>query len=698
MRFMDVIDKVQQLLGQKKIEAARELLEENKSELNYDDYYAYSGLCYEMGTQYDMALKEYYKIQYVGERINSKFYHFHIAVCLNSLGKPKQALANLVEIEHYLSKKEVSLHFQFYVSYNMLGEEEKALKHIRAICKVNKAPFYQLRYANLLNNLGFCKEAYQIESKFYKKYSEDPFLVRELSSSTYNLQNYKEAKIYLEKLIELKAAADWDYIYLANIYIFSEEYPEAFKMLDCVQKKDAYTYTKYAYCYGKLGNEKKAVSYYEKAITEDAKNILGIVSYVSYYRSLQKYEEAILVLQRYQKKNPEYKGRVLYEMAKVESDRDNYKKACFYLKKAEKVEDHPLIFCDLAWNYKQLEKFEDELVYLRKAEESLLEDSWVFMELGSCLLQLNSFKEALSYFEKVNLGNLEMDLDRYSYEVGFCYEMLGDFEVAKSFFERVENKEAYTFGHLIRCCYALDEVDQVLNWANQIDFQKAEDPWFLELYLDVLIVQRQYSVMLSFLEEQKKKIPRLLYFKKKVEGLCYLSKNKNDLNLERAFKVQQQVERLEKETKETLLWRGILFNRLHDQKQAEEFLKRSREAGEKGYLLKREEIYNLYLLSNQDQLKQALDRSKNLYHDYGKEEALFLIAFGEYRLKHYLRSIFVLRGLKSQFLEKEMFILKAICFYKMGRKRYGKKLLQPWISQSERFEFLEEFLKEVHWT
>lgn len=695
MIFMEVIDKVQQLLGQKKIVEARDFLEKNKKNLDYDDYYAYSGLCYEMDTQYDMALKEYYKIQYVGERISSKFYHFHIAVCLNSLGKPKQALANLVEIEHYLSKKEISLHFQFYVSYNMLGEEKKALEHIEEICRVNKNPFYQFRYANLLNNLGFCKEAYQIEIKFYKKYSEDPFLIRELSSSTYNLQNYKESEIYLKKLVELKVAADWDYIYLANIYIFSEEYQKAFKMLDCVQKKDAYTYTKYAYCYGKLGNEKKAIFYYEKAITEDAKNILGIVSYVSYYRSLQKYTDALLVLKQYQKKNPEYRGRIFYEMAKVESDREDYKKAIFYLKKAEKIEEHPLIFCDLAWNYKQLEKFEEEIVYLRKAEDRLAGDSWVFMELGSCLLQLGFFQEALSYFERVDLRNPEMDLDRYFYEVGFCYEMLGDFEVAKDYFAKVEGKEAYTYGHLVRCCYVLDEIDQMLSWVKQIDFQKEEDPWFSELYLDVLEARHQYSDMLLFLENEKKRLPRLLYLKKRVEGLCYSARNKKDINLEKAFKVQQQVERLEKESGETLLWRGILFNRIHDQENAKFFLTRARKAGEKGYLLRREEIYHLYLLSNPKSLKQALNQSRLLYQDYGKEEALFLVAFGEYKLKHYLRAIFTLCHLDGRFLEEELTILQGICFYKMGWKKYGKKLLEPWINQSEKLDLLEAFLEVI---
>ena len=689
---MNLISEVQKLLSQSKIEEAENLIKNNKTELDYDDYHAYLGLCLEMKHQYEEATGEYYKVQYVGEKISPKFYHFHLATCLNALGKPKQALAHLVEIEHYLSKKDISLFWQFYVTYNMLGEDEKSKPYIEHLCKITKDPFYQIRYANVLNNLGYFKEAYEIEKKIYKKYPDDSFVIRELSSSSYNLRNYQEAEIYLKKLIELNEYTDWDCLYLANIYILYDQYEQVLEVLTKIKEMNAHVYIKYAYCYSKLGKEKKAISYYQKAIAEDAKNIIGITSFVTFYREKGKFEEAMKILKEYQKKNPEYKGRIYYEIAKVESDQENYKKAISYLKKAEKVEEHPLIYCDLAWNYKQLGKFEEEKDSLENASRWIPKDGWVLLEFGTCLLQLGEYERALEKYNQIDSNNSEIDWNRFSYEVGVCHEMLGNYKIAKEFFLKVSEKESYTYGHLVKCSLELDEIEDMRTWISKIDFSKEDDAWFLEVYLDFLEKESKTSELELILENKKNKIPRLLYLYKKVFLECQYAKNKGTSHLEKALAYQKEIQEIEGTNENNILKEGYILNRMGDRDKAKACLKRSGKLGKMNRLLKREWIYNYQLSDKEEDLETAHQLAVELYQDTKRKEDALLLVVSDYKRKNYKRALLRIKNLKKQGLVSEtMEIIRGICYYKIGFKSYGSRILK---SYSKKNNLIKEFLKE----
>jgi len=689
---MNLISEVRRLLSQNQVDEAETLIKTHQTELDYDDYHAYFGLCLEMKRQYEEATSEYYKVQYVGDKISPKFYHFHLAVCLNALGKPKQALAHLVEIEHYLSKKDIAIFFQFYITYNMLGEDEKAKPYIEHICKRTKNPFYQIRYANILNNLGSFQEAYEIEKKIYKKYPDDPFVIRELSSSSYNLGNYQEAEIYLKKLMELNEYTDWDLLYLANIYILYDQYEKVLEVLPKVKEKNAHVYVKYAYCYSKLKQEKKAISYYQKAITEDAKNIIGITSFAAFYREKGKFEEAMKTLKEYQKKNPEYKGRIYYEIAKVESDQENYQKAITYLKKAERVEEHPLIYCDLAWNYKQLGKFEEEKKSLENASKWIPKDGWVLIEFGTCLLQLGEYEQALEKYSQIDFGNSEIDWNRFSYEVGVCHEMLGNYKVAKSFFLKISEKESYTYGHLVKCFLELDEIEDMRTWIQKIDFLKEEDPWFLEIYLDFLEKENKTSELELILEKNKNKIPRLLYLYKKVFLECQSAKNKNDSHLEQAFIYQKEIQKIEGINENNTLKEGYILNRMGQREKAKACLKKCERQGKMNRLLKREWIYNYQLSNQKEDLEKAYQLAIELYQDTKKKEDALLLVVLEYKRKNYKRALLKIKNLKKRgFVSETMEIIRGICYYKIGLKNYGSRILKPYSKENE---IIQEFLKE----
>jgi len=692
VKKMSLISEVQKLLSQKKIEDAENLIKNHKEEIDYDNYHAYLGLCLEMKHQYEDATNEYYKVQYVGEKVSSKFYHFHLATCLNALGKPKQALAHLVEIEHYLSKKDIALSFQFYVTYNMLEDDQKAKPYIEHICKITKDPFYQIRYANVLNNLGYFKKAYEIEKKIYKKHPEDPFVIRELSSSSYNLKNYQEAEIYLKKLIEMGEYTDWDCLYLANIYILNDQYEQVLEVLKKVKDMNAHVYVKYAYCYSRLGKEKKAIYYYQEAITKDPKNIIGISSFAAFYRENRKFEEALKTLREYQKKNPEYKGRIYYEIAKVESDQEDYKKAITYLKKAEKVEEHPLIYCDLAWNYKQLGKLEEEKEALENASKWIPKDGWVLLEFGTCLLQLGDYEQALEKYSQINFDNFEIDWNRFFYEVGVCHEMLGNNRVAKEFFLKVSEKESYTYGHLVKCSLELNEVEDAITWSKKIDFSKEKDPWFLEIHLDLLEKEKKVLELEEVLEKNQTNIPRLLYLYKKVFLECEFAMNKEDSHLKKALSYQKEIQKIEGINADNILKEASILNRMGNREEAKACLKESEKLETPNRILKREWIYNYLLSDKKEDLETAHRLAVELYQDTGVKEDALLIVLSDYKKKNYKRALLRIKNLKKQgFISESMEIIRGICYYKIGLKSYGNRILKPYRKDHD---LIKEFLKE----
>lgn len=689
---MDIIKKFQSLLSENKLEEAEALLDENKQNLDYDDYYAYHGLVLEKKGDFSKALKEYYKIEYVGDRISRKFYHFHLAFCLNALDQTHQALANLNQIEDFLTPKDIALHFQFYITYSNLGNEEKALEHIEAICKVSKEPIYRIYYASSLNNTGNYLKAYTLQKKLYKKFPENSALIRGLCSSSYNLKKYKEAEEYYQKLIQLNQCMDLDYYYLANIYILLEEYKKAIETLKNVSEKNATFFIKCAYCYSEMKNMRMADKYFKKALDENPDNIAVVFAYADFLVSTKKVEDAIGLLKKLKNKNKDLTGQIYYEIAKIKSNQGDFKEAIRILKKGEKEDNHPLILCDIAWNYKQLGDYKNVKKYLEKVEKFLPEDSWILMELASCMYHLGEYEQALEKYLKVDLNNREIYLDRFYYEIGDTYEELGYTEEALNSFLKVEEKEEYTYAHIISCLLDLERVEEISPFLSCLDYKKEEDPWILEVYLDYLTEVEKYQDVLELLKEKKDRIPKIVYLEKETKALTYLSVNRKDPRLIRALENQKYLVKEEKQNKENLLFLATIYNRLGESKEALACLEKVESLGKCDFFERKERVIN-HLISKE--FEPALELSKFLYQNTDKKEALILLAISEYYQGHYIKAVMhSLKLKKEDNLLETVEIILGICYYKMGFRKYGKRLLNPWLKKCEKSDLLNDFLIE----
>ncbi len=692
---MNIISEIQILLMKNQIEEAEQLLKENKKNLEFDDYQAYRGLCLELKHKPKEALKEYEKIQDVEDKINPKFYYYHVACCLNSLGKHNQALANLVKIEEDLSKRDVMIHWQFYTTYYALNKPEEALEHIESICKVTKDPFYSVRYAYTLNQLGRDEEAYTIGKKLLKKKKEDSIVLYILASSSYNLKKYDESEKYLLKLMEQNESSDWTLLYLANLSIYRDQYEKSLEFLKKIKRKDSQVYVKMAFCYSSLDKRTQAIHYYEKAVQEDPKNVVAIRSLSTYYRMTGKYKEAMDELKKYQKMEPEENAIAYYEMSRVESDRENYKKSISFLEKAKKIQEDPLFDCDIAWNYKQLGNYSKAQEYLEKVRESYPEDAWVLHELGYCKMQLSHYQEALEVYRQVDVTKGDISKDRYYYELGFLEESQGESERAFQAFAAIEKKDNYTYGHLVECAIELQQWEQIDEWMKKINIEKEKDPWFYEVYLDYLEVKNEYATMMNWLEKHKRKIPELLYLKKKVQALIHLSTGKLDSKLKEAEKLERKILNFEPENPYEILTFATIYNRMELLEEAKAYLTQLEKRNFHSPDLKREWIY-LYSLSPKiEWKKKALEYAKEVYESTQEKKDYMTLLLQNLNLGYYHKTLWMTKKLrKEEIWQEKIQAVRGICYNKMGLKKYSHHLLNPLEKEKKETRLIERYLGE----
>lgn len=694
---VEIISEVQKLLQSDRVDEAEIMLKKNKKQLDFDSYHAYLGLCLELKHKYHEAIKTYDQIQYVGETISPKFYYHHLAFCLNSLGKYSQALANLVKIEDSLTKKDIGIHWQFFATYRILNQPMKALDHIEIVSRATKDFFYQIYYAQALNDVERYEDAYRLGKKLAKKQKKDSQVIRVLAKSSYHLKKYEESEGYFYQLIEMGSSCDNDFLYLANIYILKDRYREALTTLKKIKKKDSQVCVKIAFCYGSLGREKMAIHFYEKAIKENPQNVGAIRSLSTYYRMVGKYQEAIKVLKTYHSLVPDASAIVYYEMSLVESDRGNYKKSISYLEKAKKEENLPLYDCDIAWNYKQLENYPKAIRFLEKVKLSYPNDAWVLHELGYCQAKLGQEKEALENYRKVNFTNPEIDRDRYFYELGILEFSCGNTEKAYHAFLQIQQKDDYTYAHLVECSFQLGEYEDMDNWMSMIPIKKEKDPWFDEIYLDYLEGKKEYQAMDSWLEERKKKIPRLLYLRKKIQILLALSYGDKDPKLKEAEKMQRKILSMDSNNDFDILTLAMIYNRLGRIEEAKAYLVELEKRGFHSPNLKREWVYSYSLSPSLIFKKEALAFAKDLYNSTLSQEDYYSLMLQYLNLGCYWKVLWMTRKFsKDSLWRKKIEVIRGICYNKIGFTKYAEKVLKPWRESETEIEnsLISRYLNE----
>ena len=74
----------------------------------------------------------------------------------------------------------------------------------------------------------------------------------------------------------------------------------------------------------------------------------------------------------------------------------------------EQDKEDTWLLSDIGWIYNELEKYDDGLQFLQKAQELGREDSWIYAEIGQCLGRLGKYEEGIEKLKKA-LEILEED-------------------------------------------------------------------------------------------------------------------------------------------------------------------------------------------------------------------------------------------------------------------------------------------------
>lgn len=124
----------------------------------------------------------------------------------------------------------------------------------------------------------------------------------------------------------------------------------------------------------------------------------------------------------------------LYEMGKVYFNKEDYKKAAIYFKKAILKDPSNLIFYNsLASVYIKNNKLDKAEAILKKGLR-IDEDVQIYHNLGTINYQRERYKRALGYFKKAL--ELEPQNAKRIFRLGLCYEKLDQINEAKDAFEK----------------------------------------------------------------------------------------------------------------------------------------------------------------------------------------------------------------------------------------------------------------------
>ncbi|MBF0252851.1 MAG: tetratricopeptide repeat protein [Candidatus Omnitrophica bacterium] len=109
-------------------------------------------------------------------------------------------------------------------------------------------------------------------------------------------------------------------------------------------------------------------------------------------------------------------------------DKGEYEKAVeFFHKTIDEGEGASVdVLFYLASAYVNLEKYNDAIIYFRKAEKIDPEDNDIIMEIAACLVKLEEYQDAIEYLEKIILQI--PDVSENYYLLGTSYEKSGNMQ------------------------------------------------------------------------------------------------------------------------------------------------------------------------------------------------------------------------------------------------------------------------------
>ena len=357
-------------------------------------------------------------------------------------------------IENYkkaieLGRKDTWIYSEIAWAYFLAEKPRNALEHMniaRELSPVDVDPLLVSRTSSILVALGKHTEAIKILKDIIGKeeFKDNVGMLSDLAYVYNDLEDYKNALIYLKRANELGRNDLWINREFSFVYYYLGECEKAYKYLAILKdlgEKDIKLDLMFAYTLSKMGKYEEALEYFLKLLEFDEyKNDVSTNYQVAWiYSEFEKAEEALKYFFKAEELGRDDRainieiGTNLARTGKILEGIDRLKIA-LTMEEGITSEDKIFLNSEIAFWYGELRDTENALQYLYIARDLGRNDAWINSQIGWNLLE-KDLNKALEYF------NIAKDLGKddawLNMQFGFAYSKLGEYEKAILTFKKV---------------------------------------------------------------------------------------------------------------------------------------------------------------------------------------------------------------------------------------------------------------------
>ena len=196
---------------------------------------------------------------------------------------------------------------------------------------------------------------------------------------------------------------------------------------------------------------------------------------------------------------------------------------------------------EIAWHYGTLGMYEESIKYVKKTLKLGRNDTWINVEYGACLANLDKYEEAIEKFEyalSLDEENKYEDLAFVYGQLGWCHRHLGKYEKALEYLmlsKKEGGDDAWINVEIAICYKNLEDYEKALKYALVA----------YELDKDNIGAISEVGIIYNNLEKYEEVLPFLLRAEELGRDDEWIN-TEIALNLGRSGKVNEALERLEK--------------------------------------------------------------------------------------------------------------------------------------------------------
>ena len=396
-------------------------------------------------------------------------------------------------------------------AYDRLNNFIEGEKHLRSAIELgdnDKWVYSQLGYT--LRHQDRYEEALENYMKSVEFGRNDTWICSEIAWTYFSLEKFSEALEYINKAKELSPVeVDLSLISrTSSILIALGKHTEAIKLLEDIVNRDEHKndigiLSDLAFAYDDLEDYKNGLIYLKRANELGRDDIWINTEFAYAYYYLGEYEKSydyLIIVKNLGRDDLTLKLMFANTLSKMEK----YEEAIEYyleLLENDKYKNDAVLNCQIGWNYGELEKPEDALKYLFKAEKLGKDDRMINIDIGINLAKtgeiqegINRLKRALTMEEGITLN----DKIFLNSEIAYWYGELRDVENALKhlYIAKDLGRDDAWLNSQIGWNLLEEDVKEALKYLNKAKDLGKDDAW----------INRQFGFAYSQLGEYEKAI------------------------------------------------------------------------------------------------------------------------------------------------------------------------------------------------